>query len=181
MNDKSQVNKKTSALRPFRGGFTLLELLLYFAIVSVMTLVISAFLFSILEARAKSRAIAEVEQQAGNAIQIISRTIRNAENVNFPAPSATSSSLSLDVWDAAKDPAIFDVSGAALRIKEGTGAEIALTSSRVVVSNPVFSNLSRAGTFGVVRVQFTLSYVNPENRNEYDYSKTFYVSAALRQ
>lgn len=56
-----------------------------------------------------------------------------------------------------------------------------LYNSRVTVSNLTFTNLTRAGTPGNVRIQFTLTHINPSGRNEYDFSKTFYGSASLRK
>lgn len=55
-----------------------------------------------------------------------------------------------------------------------------LINSRVTVSNLTFSNLSRPGTPGTVRIQFTLTHINPEGRQEYNFSKTFYDTATLR-
>lgn len=68
----------------------------------------------------------------------------------------------------------------ALQIKEGSNTEVVLSNSKVAVSNLTFTNLTRSSTPGVVRISFTLSRVNANNRNEYDYQKTFVTSAALR-
>ena len=55
-----------------------------------------------------------------------------------------------------------------------------LYNSRVTASNLSFQNLSRTGTPGTIRIQFTLSHINPSGRNEYDFNKTFYGTASLR-
>lgn len=162
-------------------GFTLIELLLYVAISSVMLLVISFFLQTLLESRIKNQTIAEVEQQGLQVLQIIMQTARNAEAVTLPAQGASASSLILDVLTGASDPTVFDLSGGIIRIAEGTSSSVALTNSRVTASALIFQNLSRAGTPGTIRVQFTLTHINPENRNEYNFSKTFTVSVTLRQ
>jgi len=51
----------------------------------------------------------------------------------------------------------------------------------VTVSGLTFQNLSRSATPGTVRIQFTLTHVNPAGRNEYSFAKTFIGSATLRQ
>lgn len=75
--------------------------------------------------------------------------------------------------------AVVDVSGAAAQIKEGAGAVTALTNDKIQVSNLSFKNLSRSGTPGSIQISFTLSRVNPNNRNEYQYQKTFTGSAEV--
>jgi len=161
-------------------GFTLIELLLYVSIVGAVILSISVFLSLLMQSRVKNQTIAEVEQQGIQVMQIITQTGRNAEAITSPAIGSSSVSLTLDVVTVAKDPTVFDLSGNAIRIKEGTGSAIALTNSRVTASNLTFKNLSRTGTPGTVRIQFTLTHINPSGRNEYDFSKTFYETATLR-
>lgn len=162
-------------------GFTLIELLLYVSISSVILLVTSLFLSSLLESRIKNQTIAEVEQQGLQVMQIITQTARNAEVITSPALGASASSLTLDVITVANDPTIFDLAGGAIRITEGGGSAISITNSRVTASALTFQNLSRASTPGTVRIQFTLTHVNPAGRNEYSFTKTFVGSATLRQ
>jgi type II secretory pathway pseudopilin PulG len=68
----------------------------------------------------------------------------------------------------------------AIQVKEGAAANIPLTNGKVQVSNLSFSNLTGSGTPGAVQVNFTIYRINPNNRNEYDYQKTFTSTAALR-
>jgi len=161
-------------------GFTLIELLLYISIAAVMLLIISVFLSTLLQSRIKNQTIAEVDQQGAQVIQIVTQSIRNAEGINSPVQGASASLLSVDVFNSSDDPTIFDLSSGAIRIAEGVGSPLPITNSRLVVSGLNFQNLSHDNTSGIIRVQFTLTHVNPENRNEYDYNKTFYASASLR-
>jgi type II secretory pathway pseudopilin PulG len=172
----------TNNMRPvsLKKGFTLVELLLYVGVASIMLLAVSVFLSTLLTSRVKNQTIAEVEQQGMLVMRLIGQTVRNAESVNSPAQGASGAALSLDVIPGASDPTLFDLFGGAVRITEGVGSPVALTNSRVVATALVFENLSRTNTPGVVRVSFTLTHVNPEGKNEYDFTKTFYTSAALR-
>lgn len=164
----------------YQKGFTLTELLLYISIVGAVILSISGFLFLLMQSRVKNQTISEVEQQGIQVMQLVTQTGRNAEAITSPAVGTGSASLTLDVITAVSDPTIFDLSGNAIRIKEGTGSAIPLTNSTVTASGLTFQNLSRAGTPGTIRIQFTLTHINPSGRNEYDFSKTFYGSATLR-
>lgn len=161
-------------------GFTLVETLLYVSIVSVMLLVMSAFLFLILQSRTKFQTISEVDQQGIQVVQILTQVIRNSKKINVPSVGSSGAMLSLDTADVGKTPTVFSSAVANMQIKEGTGAAIPLTSAKVLVSGLNFSNVSGANTPGSVKFQFTLTYVNPSGRNEYVYSKTFYGSASLR-
>jgi len=163
-----------------KRGFTMIELILYVALASVLLMATSAFLGVVLESRVKNQTISEVETQGMQTMHTILQTIRNAEAITSPTQGANATSLTLNVVNASNDPTIFDVSSGALRIKEGVGATISLTNSRVTASDVTFTNLSRTDTPGIVRVEFTLSLVNNSGRNEYDYSKTFISSASLR-
>jgi Tfp pilus assembly protein PilW len=165
---------------PNKSGFTIIELLLYIASLSVIILGVSVLLLELLNSKAKNQTIAKVEQQGLQTMQIITQTIRNSENINSPIPNISSASLSLQMVAAFKNPTIFDLSGSVIRITEGTGGAITLNSSGVVASSLSFQNLSKTNTSGIIRVQFTLTHLNPENKNEYDYTKTFIGSASLR-
>src|SRR3989338_5710404 len=99
-----------------KSGFTLIELLLYVAISSVMLLITSLFLQTLLQSRIKNQTIAEVEQQGLHIMQLITQTVRNAEAITAPAPSASAASLTLDVIPAANDPTVFDLADGAIRI-----------------------------------------------------------------
>ncbi len=162
-------------------GFTLIETLLYVALTSILLLALSAFLFILLESRIKNQTIAEVEQQGLQVMQLITQTVRNAEAITSPSIGTSASTVTLDVVTAANDPTVFDLSGGVLRITEGAGSPISLSNTHVTVSSLTVQNLSRASTPGTIRIFFTLTHVNPDGRNEYNFSKTFYASASLRQ
>lgn len=161
-------------------GFTLLELVLSIALISLLVGVVSIFFVTMTRAQTKNQTILEVEEQGIAAMQMITQTIRNAASINTPASGLSAASLSLAVSDTAKNPTIFDISETTLRIKEGSTSPIPLINSRIVISELTFQNLSAPGTSGTVRATFTLSYVNPNNTSEYDYSKTFIGSASLK-
>lgn len=179
INNK-QLSLATRYSLPASKGFTLIEILLYVSIVSIMLLVMSAFLFSILQARTKFQTISEVDQQGIQVMQVLTQTVHNARKINIPVQGTTGTTLSVDMADAGKTPAVFNSSGTNMQIKEGAGAIVPLTSSKVAISDILFSNASRANTLGTIKFQFTLNYLNPSGRNEYEYSKTFYGSASLR-
>ena len=63
-------------------GFTLIEVLLYVGIFSILLISTSVFVATLLESRIKNQTIAEVEQQGLQVMQIITQTVRNAMILN---------------------------------------------------------------------------------------------------
>jgi len=163
-----------------KKGFTLIEMLLYLAILSVVVLALSSFLLLSYTSRVKGGVIAEVEQQGSQTMSIIAQNIRNAQSITAPIAGISSNSLTLTEFTGAVSPSIFDQSGNTLRITEGAAIPINITSNRVIVSSLNFQNLSRPNTPGIVQIKFTLTHVNPDNRGEYIYSKSFTSTASLR-
>ena len=166
--------------RRIRSGFSLIELLLYLVIVSVIVSVLSAFLVFLMQSREKAYTITEVEEQGILVSKLIAREIRNAQSINTPTIGVSGSTLSLQTYSGATSPTVFDVSADMVRIKEGASTAVPITNSHVMVSGFTVKNLSHAGTKGSVRVSFTLTYNNPSNRQEFSYSETFTVGGALR-
>lgn len=154
--------------------------MLYTGIAAVLLLVITSFFQMTLASKAKNKTILEVEQQGIQVMQLITQTVMNAEAITSPTAGNSSSGAILDLVSVANDPTVFDLSGGVIRITEGAGLAANLTSSLVNVDNLVFENLSKTGTPGILRIEFTISYINNTGRNEYDWSKTFYSSISLR-
>jgi len=65
------------------------------------------------------------------------------------------------------------------RVTEGAGGAVDLINNNIEISGLNFQNLTKSGTAGIVRINFTLSRLNPNGRNEYDYSQTFTSSAEI--
>lgn len=162
-------------------GFTLVELLLYVGISSVILFVISMFLGAMLQSQVKNQAILEVEQQGMQVLYTMTRVIRNADSVSSPTIGSSGSSLTIATSDPLTNPSIFSVSNGSLLMTEGVNSPVALNNNQVTVSDFNIENLSRAGTAGTVKIQFKISYINPSGRNEYDFSKTFYGNATINK
>ncbi|MEA3357729.1 MAG: prepilin-type N-terminal cleavage/methylation domain-containing protein [Patescibacteria group bacterium] len=162
-------------------GFTLVEMMLYIAIATVILGSVSALLLMLFSTRVKNETILEVEYQGAQVMELITQTIRNAESVNTPTQGTSETSISLETLDAGTNPTIFDAFENRVRIKKGADPQIFITSDQVTITNLSFHNLSHTDTPGIIRVQFTLSHINVEGRNEYDYSQNFYGSANIKQ
>lgn len=161
-------------------GFTLLELLLFIGLAAILMMACVGLLFIALQARLKNQAVAEVEQQGQQVLQMLMRTALDADGIVSPATGTSATSLSLKMPSPVASPVVFDSATGVMRMTEAGGAAVALSSSRVVVSDLLFRNLSTSGGSGTVRIEFSLSHLNPGARNEYEYVQTFQGTANLR-
>ena len=177
LHRNNMLNQKHTS----KNGFTLIELLLYVAIAAVMLTMTIAFLSLLLGARIKNQVVAEVEQQGLAVMQVMTQAIRNAEGITSPATTTAAATTTLDTLVVGSDPTSFDLSSGTIRIQHGTSTPVALTNSQVTASGLSFYNLSKSGTPGTLRIQFTLTGVNQTGRGEYSYTKTFTNSATLRR
>lgn len=162
-------------------SFTLVEILLYIALASVVIFTISTLLSSILQAKEKTKAIYEVEFQGENLVSQISQALRNARDVNTPIIGTSAETLSLAADSPADNPIIFSLNNQSILIKEGAGNEIPLTSSQVAITSLSFQNISQGATYpDDIKIQFTLKFNSQDNRYEHNYEKTFTSSINLR-
>ncbi|MDO8482875.1 MAG: prepilin-type N-terminal cleavage/methylation domain-containing protein [bacterium] len=146
--------------RQTNKGFTLVELLLYISLSGIILLSVSLFMASLLEARVKNQTIAAVEQEGAQVMEIINQALRNATAINSPATGTSAVLLSINTIIPENNPTIFDVSSSTIRIQEGVGPAVPLTSNRIIVSDLNFKNLTKPFTRGNIRTTFTLSHVH---------------------
>lgn len=172
-------------------GFTLIELVLYLGITSIMLIVVASFVQLMLESRIKHRVTSEVEQQGQLAINIIGQTLRNGTAICTPSAGTTAATLAINTGAGcgANQPTIFSIASGKLQMKEGAATAVDITNSRVsvsIVSSVLAKNLKV--TTGVpvalqedsVKVTFTINYVNNSgSRQEYSYTKNFQTSGSI--
>ena len=94
---------------------------------------------------------------------------------------STNGRITIVVPTPSLSPTTFGLSGTTARVTEGVGSPLPISNSRIEVSELTFENLSEVETPGIIRIEFTLTHINPDGRNEYDYQQTFYGSASLRE
>ena len=164
-----------------KRGFTLIELLLGISLFSVMVLLISQLFSLTLFAHAKNKTISDVDAYGTEILHLMTQTLRNAKTVTVPTLGTSSPSLSFAVDTPSRSPTLFDLVSNTLRITLGSGQPVALHPARIQVTNLLFSNLARPATPAIIHIEFTVSANTSSPLNAYDYQKTFYGSAALRQ
>jgi len=163
-----------------KKGFTLIELLLYISLISVIVAILSTFLVLMINFQQKQQVINKIEQQGLQITQLITQTIRNAENINTPSNNSSDSELSLKMKTKSDNPTIFSINQNTIQITEGKTKPIPLQSSEIIIQNLIFKNLSLKNTSGSIQISFDLIYQNPDNLSTLDYRKTFRSTANIR-
>lgn len=160
-------------------GFTLVELIVY---VGLLTLVMSGmmvFMQNIMYVRVKNQTYQAVIQNLRWGSERIGFEIRNAASIN----SVTATTLSLQMADSTRDPTVFDVSDGRLRMGYGSSglcpvsSPCFLTDNQVVVTNLGFTNLSSGGS---TNIQTSLSIKSNTSRPEWQFTQTYLFDAELR-
>lgn len=162
------------------AGYTLIELLLYISLTGILLLSLTAFFGMSVEARIKTQTVTEVDQQGALAMEYMQQTVRNATAITAPAAATAGSSLTVTVPTAGLSPTIFNLNGITLQVKEGAATAIPLINDNVRITSLTFTNVSRSGTDGAVRISFILERINNTGRNEYSYAKTFTTTVSIR-
>ena len=145
-------------------SFTLIELLIYIAIISLVLVSVTGFFWNIVSGNIKENSYQEVQQNGRFVITKITQEIKKAIGINSPVQGSSDNSLSLIMSEPNLNPTIFDVSGGKLRITQGASAPIELTTDQIRVSNLQFTNLSYLNSPGTLRVEIALENLNPSGK-----------------
>jgi type II secretory pathway pseudopilin PulG len=166
-------------------GFTLIETLIYVAIIGAAVSSFVLFSISVSNSRSKTYVVQEVQANARVAMDIMSQKIREATGVNTGASTFGSDPgiLSLSMANAAKNPTVFSLSqnDGVLQIVEGASPAIPLISDEVKITNLLFTNLTGTGVRENVRIEMTVAYNNLDTDIRYDHSQSLRTTVGVRR
>jgi len=164
-----KINKKSS-------GFSLLELLVYIGILTVVVGFIVGIFITTSKIGNRETSSTEVTSQINYVSQTIQRLVKEASVIDIPAGISTST-LKLRTSSSLTDPTCIYLSSGTIKIAQGafpvpvgsekcTSSSTNLTSSKVVVDNLTFTKLtSYPGHDSVAfEIQMSLNTSSTENR-----------------
>lgn len=157
-----------------RAGFTLIEFIIYSAIVTIIVGMIVLISVNVMGARARIITREEVSHNARFVLGTIRHEIRNAQVIDTVNVSL------LQLTDAVGDTVTFNLSGGAVTMAKFGGSAVDLTSDLVNVSSLQFTDVSYAETPGTIKIEMTINFVNELGRAEWEFEETFYVTENLR-
>src|SRR3989344_6466954 len=143
-----------------KAGFTLIEVLIYMVIFSLLVGTMMLFAFAMLSGAQRTDMQIEVTDNARFATQKLQRIIQGAVSVNSPAVGSSSTSLSLTTATASWNPFVIDVASGSLRFKKGSAEAIPITNGFVTISSVSFKNYSfSTSTKNTIHVKANVSSV----------------------
>lgn len=160
-------------------GFTLIEFIIYIAIVAVILVLMIGFLWNIISGNIKETSYQEVQQNGRFVLTKINQEIKKATGIENPGLGASSTVLSLSMADPFLNPTTFYLANGNLMIIQGLGQPYELTSDQVTVSSLRFTNLSYQDTPGTIRIEMTIGHINPGARIEYQASIDLKLTVSL--
>ena len=166
------------------SGFTLIELLIYIVVIGGVAVTFISYSLSVAGARNKTYVAQEVQANARVAMAIISQRIRAASSVdtaNSVFAPVNPGKLSLLMPDGSTTIIDLTSPNGALRVKDGLNSPVNATSSKVIVTNLVFTNLSGNSPRENIRIELTLVYDNSSGGVEYNYSQSLRTTVSVRQ
>ncbi len=145
-------------------GFSLLEIVVSLAILSLISIAIISFLFWMNVSNSKTKADREAGENARAVLDQITSEIRAAKSVYTPTTAASQLSLETARYlppDETSTFIDFFLCAAAICLKKESQNPIALTSDSVQVTSLTFTQIAN-GAFPSVKVNLTVSYPNAD-------------------
>lgn len=133
-----------------KSGFTLIELILYVGIVSIVLTALIPFAWNLIEGGVKSSTDQEVYSQGRYASEAIKYEIRNANSLS----SFSSSSITL--IDSSGNNVIITSSAGKITLKRGAANAVNLNSNDTSVTGLIFTNYTSADN-KTKNIQFTFT------------------------
>ena len=166
-----------AVLKAKTRGFTLIELMLYLAIIVIILSALIPFAWNIVSGSAKSNVAQQTNSEARFIAERIKYEIRNSTGINLVSPAW----LSLATSNPATNPTVIDYSSSTIRIKQGTGAQTNLNSSATKVSSFIFTNYTSGDNATKnIGFNFALNANYASTRSEYQYTTTIESAAEVR-
>lgn len=143
-------------------GFTLIEILIYAAIVGVSAVFVVGILTSITRSQLRQASVNEVNQQLSFVASTIQKLVRDSSLVENDAGTA-STTLVLRMSSSSLDKTFIYASGTAIYLEQGSSTiggvtPVPLTNDKVNVSNYSVTKYENPGGLAVVQVDLTLDY-----------------------
>jgi type II secretory pathway pseudopilin PulG len=162
-----------------KKGYTVIESLVYMAVLVVMTLVIANMLLLIMRASTTVKINRNLNTSALVGLGRIEREIRSAKSVDIAGSTLGSSPgvLKLNTTDSSGNVTTieFNVASNLLQVKKGAGTAVAVTPSQATVTSLVFRRFTTGKSEGVkVEVQFSTTVRGITQTENY------YTTAVLR-
>ncbi|MBD3208669.1 MAG: hypothetical protein GF370_04435 [Candidatus Nealsonbacteria bacterium] len=164
---------------PNEKGVTLIELIIYISIVTVVLIVTIDFAWLIIFGQVESQTEREVQQNGNLAMEKITRLIRQSSGVNHPLLGEEDNYVSLAMESPESDPTIISLFQERIVLSQREGGPVFLTNNRVRIEDLVFHNLSYSETPGTIKINIEVSNQSSGQLKPYQSSLSLQSSVSL--
>ena len=170
------INNQQLAITGRQKGFTLLETLIYIAVLAIIMGAITSYFLWAIKSSIKSQVMGETLDNTRRTMEIMISEIREAEGIYTETSSFGShpGQLSLETTkyvptDERRTYIDFYISDGRLALKKESQDSIYLTSERVEVTNLVFSQIVSGAAFSI-QIDLQVNWKDTTGRPEYQAS-----------
>ncbi|MDQ5952623.1 MAG: hypothetical protein QG626_752 [Patescibacteria group bacterium] len=161
-------------------GFTLIELVLYMAVLAVLMLTISVLLSTLLRAKMKMRVMREVDEQGELVMSELAAWMRTADGILTPGTGGEGAEIEiLQTYPVSAARNVTVVNGQ-LGIVTNGGDWTPITNSQVEIDSFTVREVSSGATIPAVQIALVIRGVSTSGRNEYVYSREFITTVSIR-
>ncbi len=153
---KSASSRHKSA--SWQGGFSLIELLIYIAILGAVSGIAVGILTTITKTQVQESAMTDVSGQLGFVTQTIQRLVTDSSVIDMNAGVA-SSTLKLRMPNLVNDPTYVYLSNGQVYIQQGTNSPQSITSASINIDSLQFKKISQAPGKDTVQIDIAASAV----------------------
>ena len=167
----------------FQSSFTLLEILVYIGVFSIVMGVLISFIIWVTHSNIKAQEIRETSDNAREVLETMVYEIKTAKSVYIP--TSTSTQLSLETLNYLPEGESFTyidffLCGTQICFKKESQIPVALTSDKVEIKDLNFTLIGNVTSTPSVQIALKADYKNPQNRPEYQASVNVTTTASLR-
>ena len=168
-----------------KKGFTLVETIIFIGIISIVLVAFVRFVLSISTAREKNFVVAEVQDQARHAMDVLGQRIRLADSILTASSTfdVDPSVLALTMTSSTINPTVFQLTAdnGILQITEGSGSAVSITGDNLRVTRFLVTDTTSSSPRGSAHVYLEVEYNNLSGDPRLDFSQEFQTTMGLRQ
>ncbi len=166
-----------------RSGFTLIELTIYIALTAIVVVALLKIMLTVIGSQEKTEMTSHVQQELRMTMDRMTYTARNAVSVNTGSSifGASGGTLSLAMSGSSINPTVFFLSGSSIYSAEAGTNTGALTSSKILVDELQFTNLTATGASATVKIEVHGTDVVAGGDKTYEDEMGISTSVTLRQ
>jgi type II secretory pathway pseudopilin PulG len=163
-------------------GISLVEILVYIGVFSLIAVVIVSFVFWLIRSNIKAKVVRETLNNSKRIMELMTKEIREAESVYIPTTSSTQLSLkTIKHLASGEEISFIDfyLCGTRICLKKESQDPIFLSSENIEVNNLVFTQIA-SDQAANIQIDLGVNYKNPGDRPEYRALIDLTSSASLR-